>query len=281
MKRNVNIPLLETGSYTVIATLMAGFVFYLCYLDPVNYVKLIAEDQWGEYATSVAYGLCSLLLIWLSFQPVPRLQKVMFFVIGLGAFFVAGEEISWGQRIFGLPIPELLRQHNFQRELTLHNLDAFVDAFGTGHKTAVRLIVGWLLLSLVVTVGFPRHRDKIQQMGVPLVPVRLFPIFLLGPYFDHSWPVPKSDEITEFFLGIAMAAWALDRFLLHRWVRYSNGLPALGMTCGMFALVMISSVILTHMFPIYGALKWRLNFAAVADYPIFKMFDQSQKLSDF
>ena len=260
---------------------MVGFVFYLYYLDPVNYVKLITEDHWGENATTVEYGLCSLLLIWLSFQPVPRLQKVMFFVNGLGAFFVAGEEISWGQRIFGLSTPELLRQHNTQGELTLHNLDAFIDIFGYGHFIAARLIIGWLLLSLVVAVGFPRHRDKIQQMGVPLVPVQLFPIFLLTllHFFRHQFVVPRWDEIVELFLSIAMAAWALDQFLRHRWVRYSKGLPAVGIMVGMFLLVVVTSVSLTQMS--LGSLRWYVNYAAVFSYPRLKMFDQARKVYEY
>jgi len=261
---------------------MVGFVFYLYYLDPVNYVKLITEDHWGENATTVEYGLCSLLLIWLSFQPVPRLQKVMFFVNGLGAFFVAGEEISWGQRIFGFSTPELLRQHNRQGELTLHNLDAFIYAFGYGHKTAARLIVGWLLLSLVVAVGFPRHRDKIQQMGVPLIPVQLFPIFLLPSLYYHfrdQFVVLRWDEIVELFLCIAMAAWALDLFLRHRWVRYSKGLPAVGIMVGMFLLVVVTSVSLTQMS--LGSLRWYVNYAAVFSYPRLKMFDQARKVYEY
>ena len=278
MRRTIITTLLETAAYTAIAALMARFVFYLCYADPVNFVRMITEDNWGEYATAVAYGICSLLLFWLSFQPARRLQRIVLLLIGLGAFFVAGEEISWGQRIIGFSTPEILSEVNYQGELNLHNFDVF-DSVGL--RSAAHLTVGWLFLSLVVAVGFRQYRDRIQRAGVLLVPVQLFPIFLLGPYFDHSWPVPKSDEIGEFFLGIAMAAWALDRFLRHRWVRYSNGLPAVGIMSGMFVLVMISSVTLTHMFPNYGAWKWRLNFAAVLDYPSFKMFDQSQRLYEY
>jgi hypothetical protein len=36
---------------------------------------------------------------------------------------VAGEEVSWGQRILGLQTPETLAEINRQDELTLHNID--------------------------------------------------------------------------------------------------------------------------------------------------------------
>jgi hypothetical protein len=35
------------------------------------------------------------------------------------------EEISWGQRIFGIDTPGLFRKHNYQNEITLHNINAF------------------------------------------------------------------------------------------------------------------------------------------------------------
>ena len=280
MKRTISTPLLEISAYTVMAVLMATFVIYLCYVEPVTFLRLIAEDQWGEYATAVSFGVCGLLLTLLLFCRVPRLEKVVLLIIGLGAFFIAGEEVSWGQRIFGFATPQLLSQFNIQGELNLHNLDGVDNAHL--RSIAVHLIVGWLLLSSVVAVGFPRYRDRVQRMGIPLIPVRLFPIFLLAPYFLHSWPVLRSDEFIELFLGMAMAAWALDRFLQYKWVRYSNGLQALGIIGGMFGLIVVTSVILTHITPHnYWLWRWLLNYNAAYAYPKYQMFDQSQKVYDY
>ena len=39
----------------------------------------------------------------------------------------AGEEISWGQRIFDYPTPDILREINSQNEMTLHNIGSLVD----------------------------------------------------------------------------------------------------------------------------------------------------------
>lgn len=46
---------------------------------------------------------------------------MIFLVAAVGFFVVAGEEISWGQRIFGFKTPENYAKMNTQHELTLHN----------------------------------------------------------------------------------------------------------------------------------------------------------------
>lgn len=48
--------------------------------------------------------------------------KSVWFIIALFSLFVAGEEISWGQRIFQIETPEFFQQHNAQNETNLHNM---------------------------------------------------------------------------------------------------------------------------------------------------------------
>ena len=51
------------------------------------------------------------------------LQGLPFFALAIGLLLVSLEEISWGQRIFGLTNPDYFKQHNVQGEISLHNLD--------------------------------------------------------------------------------------------------------------------------------------------------------------
>lgn len=48
-------------------------------------------------------------------------------LIGCAALFLlaAAEEVSWGQRVFGIETPNLVKDVNVQKELTLHNLVLF------------------------------------------------------------------------------------------------------------------------------------------------------------
>ena len=47
-----------------------------------------------------------------------------YLLVGLGALFVAGEEVSWGQHIFGFATPEFLLLANDHQETNLHNTAA-------------------------------------------------------------------------------------------------------------------------------------------------------------
>ena len=51
-----------------------------------------------------------------------RLFLLITLILVLVLFFGAGEEISWGQRIFGIRSPGYFKQHNSQGETNIHNL---------------------------------------------------------------------------------------------------------------------------------------------------------------
>ncbi len=67
-------------------------------------------------------------------------------VLGSLFFFGAGEEISWGQRIFGVQSSEFFMKHNAQGETNLHNLVV-------GGVKINKLVFG-LILSIVVGIYF-------------------------------------------------------------------------------------------------------------------------------
>ncbi len=49
-------------------------------------------------------------------------QGLLFVAFGLATFLIAGEEISWGQRVFGWQTPADLAAINHQGETTVHNI---------------------------------------------------------------------------------------------------------------------------------------------------------------
>ncbi len=88
------------------------------------YLPLVQEDALLENLQFLFY-LSAAFACSLSILPFKRggqcgLAAVYGFLT-LALFFVAFEEISWGQRIFGFETP-LLFENNFQREASVHNL---------------------------------------------------------------------------------------------------------------------------------------------------------------
>jgi hypothetical protein len=47
---------------------------------------------------------------------------ILFVVVAIASFIIAGEEISWGQRLLGLETPEALDRINHQGETNIHNI---------------------------------------------------------------------------------------------------------------------------------------------------------------
>jgi hypothetical protein len=99
------------------------------------------------------------------------IRKLAFLGFGLLFLFAAGEEISWGQRIFGLEAPNLIKEHNVQKELTLHNLEFLQGArallpFSFSQLTSVFALTFGALIPLA-----SRFSRRVREFLEPLFPV--------------------------------------------------------------------------------------------------------------
>lgn len=267
---------IELVVYTLFAVFSVCTVLYIFHYRPVTYVSLTNEDHIAEYGTSVCFGLAGLILLTLSFSRGPKVRKLMWMLIGVMALLIAAEEISWGQRIFHVGTPDVLREANIQKEISLHNLVIFDSVHQKLHNTVSYLILIYLVLSLVVLTSMPRLQEKLSAIGLPLIQPRLVPVFLLAPYFFLSGTILKSDEIFELFLGVAVLMWAVDLFLVSYENKRFTGFASV--------LIMIGTLILTV--SISGglsyrhsrAITYRLNLLASHYYNHFGMYEQAQSL---
>jgi hypothetical protein len=107
-------------------------------------------------------------------------------LLGLAAlfFFGFGEEISWGQRIFGYGTPEAVGQANTQDETTVHNLAVFSGEFDMDHLFQLF----WLVMGVVIPVLalWARPRRFLRRF-VPILPVGLAGLFVLNQVLTRSF----------------------------------------------------------------------------------------------
>jgi hypothetical protein len=136
----------------------------------------------------------------------------------LALCFLVGEEISWGQRIFGWSTPDDLAHINRQGETTLHNIGEAQD------------MVGWALLAIgfwgsvlpwLLRRGAPLAR--FQETLSPFVPsVRFVPYFLpmlLWRIYRNLFPLPSKftyavvqlNEPLELIMAIGFWLFFMDR----------------------------------------------------------------------
>ena len=80
------------------------------------------EDHLVEWITFAGFAGAGVVCARLAARPAPRWLRL--WRVGLALFFLicAGEEISWGQRIFGYGTPDAVAAQNEQDEFNLHNL---------------------------------------------------------------------------------------------------------------------------------------------------------------
>ena len=118
-----------------------------------------------------------------------------------------GEEISWGQRVFGFETPEALKEVNEQDEFNLHNLTilhgdsrgAAREGFGrffTAHRLFYIFFIGYLLVLPALGKTLKWFRTQIQRFGIPLAPWSIGLLFLANWFYSKGleWVLPDFDK---------------------------------------------------------------------------------------
>ena len=271
----------ELGFHLLAAFLLTAGIVYLHTQAPVAYMRLITEDEFGEYATAVSYLVMAAFFALLVVQADGKLRRLLWLFIALCAFFVGMEEISWGQRLFHLPTPEVLQESNVQGELSLHNLIE-TDPL---HTVAAWLIIVAIVISaaLLLARGKPlvRLREVLEQAGFPLIPIPLTPWFALTAYFFLTGSFVKGDEIGEFVLGLGVALFGLYTWLAWGFFGDRNRV-AVRVTSAVILLLLIALVTEALMrFGYEAGIGDRLRRSATRDYPALGMYRQADMIFDY
>lgn len=132
------------------------------------------------------------------------IKKVVYLGLALLFFFGAGEEISWGQRIFGFHTPEPLAQVNKQDEMNLHNLSVFENS---ELFTADRLFDAFWFLFAVFTPAVALLLPAFDRFARKFIPIVYWGIGLLFVY-NYLWA-----KAAKF---IYQAAYAFEKISLRQ-----------------------------------------------------------------
>lgn len=156
-----------------LSLLLLAYGSVLLWLRPDAFDYWIREDGLVENLTVAALGSSGLLALTLSlrWRGVDRVRSLTWLVLGCILLFGAGEELSWGQRIFGWQSPEWFELHNAQRETNLHNLRVYGVklnrlVFGKGLALLLLLYLGILPLLYRRVEGV---RQLVDRLALPLI----------------------------------------------------------------------------------------------------------------
>ena len=126
----------EIGSILLILFVVVGIaIMYYAVFDIEHYEFIMQEDYLVEYGSALFWLLAAVIVLIQSlillFNKPNKYQLVINMVLIIFFIICAGEEISWGQRIFKFPTPEFLKVINVQNETTLHNIGS-ISIFSNG-----------------------------------------------------------------------------------------------------------------------------------------------------
>ncbi len=169
------------------------------YLSDEAMFAFIAEDGIVEAGSAIlllfssAYALKLALDSRIIDTDNTVLPKIVLILFALLFFLMAGEEISWGQRIFGLETPAALKEINVQGEINFHNLlGYFFD-----HIFIASIFAYGFVLPLLARF-YPFFAQAARRFGIPLASIGLaWGFFMVSSI--HDWTVFRLfPEIPEF-----------------------------------------------------------------------------------
>ena len=196
---------------------LLGIVFVLWYVvDFKSLVALCREDGVTEWLTAILYIVAAILIVLAG--KAQKIGKIWFWGLGLLFFVVAGEEISWGQRIFGIATPDTLQSINVQHELNLHNISGVHDKV---RALGLLFILGFCYFLPVVHRISPYLARIIDKLQMPIFPASALATTTIGILFMAIprvfFPDIKMfqlDEIGECYLSFGFFLFALTQWRL-------------------------------------------------------------------
>ncbi|WP_457945879.1 hypothetical protein ACTAQI_11115 [Pseudarthrobacter sp. alpha12b] len=196
-------------------------------LHPPLFIWLLDEDslvEWLQFLSLLGAAILLPILALRLYKGGRRGLAVLYGLVAAGVWFLAGEEISWGQRIFGWQTPEAMEAVNRQGETTVHNIGGVQELVPAGMLLAS-------LYGACAPLAWAAVRTRWKNIGpahLLVPPLCLVPAFGLSAAYRLFrllvWPTPdygisEYGEVMEFslYLGLALFCWFnLRRLLLTR-----------------------------------------------------------------
>lgn len=175
------------NTHRILVPLTAGLILLYFQMDAAGADTIAHEDMLIEDLSVVFLGIGVVALGYVALalaRSGHRLAAVAAGAIACVFFVIAGEEISWMQRVFQVESTEFFLERNSQGEMNLHNLR-------TGESEQLYYLGGFVLLALLPWLQEPLGRllsaSRLSSMRVLLPPYWLIvPFIVAGAFVRHS-----------------------------------------------------------------------------------------------
>ena len=198
-------------------------IFIYCFVYILPYGKFFIGISWFDWLRSedgplewiqfIEYASSSLFafIIFLKKRNKKEINSIIWIFLACILFLIAGEEISWGERLTGIGITSISNL-NVQGETNFHNLPFFHNYLLDPVFEITCIFLGWF--------GWRRFTKLNSLPGKYLSLYFLF-VALFYFYFDISWAsttqqIRNDQEIFEFLLSTGIFLHCLKNMKLKK-----------------------------------------------------------------
>jgi hypothetical protein len=202
--------------FILLAFMCVGIASVYLHAEPP---KVSVEDGPMEQFTAYSFFLASIVAFWIVGQRGFTLRSTFLVLMGAFFFFAAGEEISWGQRIFSWESPEVMLKYNVQGETNIHNMFGYL----ADHLFIAGAFTFGGLLPLVCA-RWPELLRLLSRLGVPVGTVGLA-IGVIAASLIHDWTIGRlggpwigfrSAEMREALIGLSFLLLMIETLRMQR-----------------------------------------------------------------
>ena len=187
-----------------------GFVYILPFGEDIVglswFYYLKKEDGILESLQCIQYLVSSVIGVFIYFRIKKKksLNSFIWLILSFLCFLIAGEEISWGERLTGISLNSIA-DLSIQGETNLHNLPFFHNYLLDPALQAICIFFGW--------IGWRKY-PFLSSLPSKKLSLFFLLVSLFFAYYDLSWAstiehIRDDTEIFEFLLstGIFLHFW--------------------------------------------------------------------------
>lgn len=207
----VALPILVLGGYVAARGLLSE-----------GWQKFIyAENGPIELGTAALFALAgagAIVLARRTRRDVPAVFRAMFVLFVLASWFVALEEVSYGQQLFDWRSPQWFEQNNHHGQTNLHNLMGNRPSHLLKHFANYGTLVGFIIVPVIAMFGSGAYRAghwthyllPRAELIVTAASAQLCslvwdaPKAVVGDYWHQGW-----NEVRELFWGMAALSYVV------------------------------------------------------------------------
>ncbi len=227
----------KSSSIFFLSVVFITIGFILLFLFHVElYDQLTSEDNIIENLSAVLLLFCSCFFLISFFHARKSPLKIHHWLsygllmLSIVFFLIAGEEISWGQRIFDLATPDYLSSVNEQDELNFHNINKrFFDRL-LDRATIIFVFISSFLL----------YRKKEKTLGIKNPDIFVICSFAITPFYTQNTQL-------DFYHFIYVPLIGLFVFALKN--KQKSFLFPLAFTLMLSLIIIIVHTTYNHLFP--------------------------------